>query len=77
MSSRIKNGDNPASVFNLSVTTLKRLRTTDPGFSRRIVRDLEDYDRKKESPKEQSLECAAFEEKLRQLEECLKGQRNV
>ena len=77
MSSRIENGDNPASVFNLSVTTLKRLRTTDPGLSRRIVRDLEDYKRKKESPKEQSLECAALEEKLRQLEECIKGQRNV
>ena len=77
MSSRIGNGDNPASVFNLSVITLKRLRTTDPVFSRRIVRYLEDYDRKKESPKEQSLECAAFEEKLRQLEECIKGQRNV
>ena len=77
MSSRIGNGDNPASVFNLSDTTLKRLRTIDTGFSRRIVRDLEDYDQKRESPKEQSLECAAFEEKLRQLEECIKGQKNV
>lgn len=77
MSSRIENGGNPVSLFNLSSTTLEKLVTTDSDLRHRVVQCVEDYDRAKESQKVKSLECVDFEERLRQLEESLTGKGKV
>ncbi len=77
MSSRIENGGNPVSLFNLSSTTLEKLVTTDSDLRHRVVQCVEDYDRAKESQKVKSLECVDFAERLRQLEESLTGKRKV
>lgn len=74
MSSRIENGGNPVSLFNLSSTTLEKLVTTDSDLRHRVVQRVEDYDRVKESQKVKSLECVDFVERLRQLEESLSGE---
>lgn len=73
MSSRIENGGNPVSLFNLSSTTLDKLVTTDSDLRHRVVQRVEDYDRVKELQKVKSLECVDFVERLRQLEESLSG----
>lgn len=75
MSSRIENGGNPVSLFNLSSTTLEKLVTTDSDLRHRVVQRVEDYDRVKESQKVKSLECVDFVERLRQLEESLSGKK--
>lgn len=77
MSSRIENGGNPVSLFNLSSTTLEKLVTTDSDLRHRVVQCVEDYDRAKESQKVKSLEYVDFAERLRQLEESLTGKRKV
>lgn len=77
MSSRIENGGNPVSLFNLSSTTLEKLVTTDSDLRHRVVQCVEDYDRAKESQKVKSLECVDFVERLRQLEESLTGKGKV
>lgn len=74
MSSRIENGGNPVSLFNLSSTTLEKLVTTDSDLRHRVVQRVEDYDRVKETQKVKSLECVDFVERLRQLEESLSGE---
>lgn len=75
MSSRIENGGNPVSLFNLSSTTLEKLVTTDSDLRHRVVQRVEDYDRVKESQKVKSLECVDFVERLRQLEDSLSGKK--
>lgn len=77
MSSRIENGGNPVSLFNISSTTLEKLVTTDSDLRHRVVQCVEDYDRAKESQKVKSLECVDFVERLRQLEESLTGKGKV